>query len=429
MPTPDRALPPPHGGRLIDTRPNEVERRRLARELPELPSVVVESDQLFDAAKIGVGAFSPLDGFMDQGTLRSVLMTGRLPDGEVWPMPVFLSPPGKANAKVIASLRPGDEVVLRDARQRLFGVLELRETFALPHRDLARGTYGTISGDHPNVQALYATGDTALAGRVRPMQSLAYPLPECELTPAEARTAFEQRGWHSVAAYQTRNVPHRGHEQLQRMTLEREDIDGLFIHPVIGSERPGEYRPQVVRDTYRALIGSYLPADRVLFGTLTLGMRYAGPRAALFFAIVRKNYGCSHYIVGRDQAGVNGYYDPYACHRIFDDFPIGMVPLRYRELAHCGKCGGPVSDRSCPHPEESREPTSQTRIRRAISEARPLPLDLLRPEVARILQAPAPQILFPAPLGRDGRPPEPTPTGEGRRARVELAADPPGSAG
>ncbi|MCI4361294.1 MAG: sulfate adenylyltransferase, partial [Thermoplasmata archaeon] len=154
-----------------------------------------------------------------------------------------------------------------------------------------------------------------------------------------------------------------GHEHLQRLALEREEVDGLLIHPVVGPLKTGDYRPEVVLAAYEALISRYYPADRVVLATLTIAMRYAGPRAALFLAIVRQNFGCSHYIVGRDQAGVGTYYDPYACHAIFDRFPLGITPLKFREYAYCPRCRGMVSDKTCGHPAADRESTSQTRVR------------------------------------------------------------------
>ena len=175
---------------------------------------------------------------------------------------------------------------------------------------VARGTYGTLDPAHPNVANLERTGDTALAGRVDLLHTPPSPVADGELTPTSARELFVRKGWTRVAAYQTRNVPHTAHEHLQRAALERDDVDGLFIHPLVGPLKVGDYRPEVVMEVYRTLVREYDPADRVVLSPLTLGMRYAGPKAALFFAIIRKNFGCSHYIVGRDQAGVGTYYDP-----------------------------------------------------------------------------------------------------------------------
>jgi sulfate adenylyltransferase len=191
-----------------------------------------------------------------------------------------------------------------------------------------------------------------------------------------------------VAAYQCRNPPHTAHEYLQRVTLEREDVDGLFIHPVVGRLKKGDYRPDVILRAYEALVRAYCATDRVVLSPLTITMRYAGPKAALFLAIVRKNYGCSRYIVGRDQAGVGKYYDPYACHRIFDEFDVGILPLRYEEAFYCRSCGATATAKTCSHPTSVRLDTSQTRIRQALANGEEIPPELLRPEVAAILREP-----------------------------------------
>ncbi|MCI4320892.1 MAG: sulfate adenylyltransferase [Thermoplasmata archaeon] len=378
-------IPPPHGGRLVERSLDPRESDRLRAQIDDLPQLRPEIEQVFDAAKIAEGAYSPLDGFMDRATFEGVRESLRLPDGLPWSLPIILTPPGREALATIGELRPGDQVALIDGNGRFFALLHYREHFALDRSATARQVYGTTDPAHPNVAALAATGPTAVAGTVDLLQPPEYAFPRLELTPRKTRELFERNRWKSVAGFQTRNVPHSGHEQLQRMTLERDDIDGLFIHPVVGPLKPGDYRPEVVLDAYRTMIREYYPTDRVALGTLTISMRYAGPRAALFFALVRKNYGCSHYIVGRDQAGVGTFYDPYACHRIFDEYSLGIVPLRYREMFYCERCGGMSSDKSCRHPPEVRSRTSQTRVRTALREGRPLPLEILRPEVAEVL--------------------------------------------
>jgi sulfate adenylyltransferase len=378
-------IPPAYGGRLVERRLAPQEAERLRSQVGEFPQLHLEVDQVYDAAKIAVGAYSPLDGFMDRATLESVVHTLRLPNSLPWPIPIVLTPPGREADRVLASLRPGDEVALLDSSGVFFALLHFREKYPLDRTEIANGVYGTTDPRHPNVAALRTTGSTAVAGRVDLVRSPDVPLPELELTPAQSRELFAKNGWRSVAGFQTRNVPHAGHEQLHRLTLERDDVDGLLIHPVVGPLKPGDYRPDVVLDAYRVMIREYYPAGRVALATLTISMRYAGPRAALFFAIVRRNYGCSHYIVGRDQAGVGSFYKPYACHEIFDEYSVGVTPLRYRELAYCARCGQMASEKSCGHPAELRSRTSQTRVRTALSEGQPLPLEILRPEVVELL--------------------------------------------
>ena len=380
--------PKPHGGKLVDRRLSDAERMRREAELKDLPHLVPFVDQIYDAEKIGIGAYSPLEGFMDAATLESVLRSGRLPGGLPWTMPVLLPIPSHVEAATADRLQPGEEVALLEGSGRFIGLLHVTERFRYDKKALAQSVYGTTDPAHPNVQDLAAAGDETLAGTVDLVHRITQPSGRSELTPAEARAAFAQKGWKNVAAYQCRNPPHTAHEYIQRLTLEREDVDGLFVHPVVGRLKKGDYRPDVILQAYDALVTHYYPADRVLLSPLTISMRYAGPKAALFLAIVRKNYGCGLYIVGRDQAGVGRFYSPTASHRIFDEYDIGVTPLRYDESFFCRHCGWMASAKTCAHPASDRIDTSQTRIRKALSEGGELPVELLRPEVATILRQP-----------------------------------------
>jgi sulfate adenylyltransferase len=270
----------------------------------------------------------------------------------------------------------------------LIALLHVEERFPLDRTAIALATYGTDDPKHPNVADLLAGGDTAWGGRVDLVHRLLPPWDRPEPTPAEMRAEFERRAWTRVAGYQCRNPPHTAHEYIQRLTLEREDVDGLLIHPVVGRLKKGDYRPEVILEAYDALVKNYYPANRVMMSPLTITMRYGGPKAALFLAIVRRNYGCEVYIVGRDQAGVGKYYDPYACHRIFDAFDIGVIPARYDESFFCHRCGWMASQKTCSHPVSDRAETSQSRVRDALATGAPLPPEILRPEVAEILRRP-----------------------------------------
>ncbi len=380
--------PAPHGGKLVNRQMSETERTRREGELGDLPQLVPFVDQIYDTEKIGIGAYSPLEGFMDSATLDSVLRAGRLPNGLPWTMPVLLPIPPATDPEIAARLQPGEEVALLDPGRRFLGLLHVTERFRYDKKALAQSVYGTTDPAHPNVQDLATAGEETLAGTVELAQRLALPRGRSEMTPAETRAAFAAKGWKNVAAYQCRNPPHTAHEYIQRLTLEREDVDGLLVHPVVGRLKKGDYRPEVILQAYEALLTHYYPADRVLLSPLTISMRYAGPKAALFLAIVRKNYGCGLYIVGRDQAGVGRFYAPTAAHRIFDEYDIGVTPLRYDESFFCRSCGWMASAKTCAHPPSDRIDTSQTRIRKALSDGGELPVELLRPEVAAILRGP-----------------------------------------
>jgi sulfate adenylyltransferase len=382
-------IPPAHGGRLIDRELPEPQRARRLSEAGELPSIQPFIDQVYDAEKIGVGAYSPLEGFMDRNTYESVLATSRLPGGLPWSMPILLAPSAAASLEVVRAVSPGDDLALLDPTGQPFAILHLEEKFAIDKMAFAQGTYGTTDPQHPNVADILAAGETALGGKIDILRRLDHPTGAFEMTPSESRAEFGRRGWKNVAAYQCRNPPHTAHEYLQRLTLEREDVDALFIHPVVGRLKKGDYRPDIILRAYEALVRHYHSPDRVLLAALSITMRYAGPKAALFLAIVRKNYGCSRFIVGRDLAGVGKYYDPYAAHRIFDEHPIAdLLPLRYEETFYCRTCGWMATKKTCGHPVADRIDTSQTRIRKALADGAPLPPELLRPEVAAILREP-----------------------------------------
>ena len=382
----------PHGGRLVDRTltPAESERRRSERRA--LCALRLSEEAAFDLEKIAVGAYSPLTGFQGSADLASILDRGRLADGTPWSLPILLMQPP---IEEIGPRAPGigDDLLLEGPTGAPIGLMHLDEVYPIPKQRIAERIYGTTDPAHPNVADLIAAPTHAWAGPIALIEPPELPDRSLERTPAECRERFRSRGWSNVAAYQCRNPPHTAHELLQRQTLEREEIDGLFIHPVVGRLKAGDYRPRIILRAYRVLTERYLPADRVELASLSISMRYAGPRAALFLAIVRKNFGCRSYIVGRDQAGVGGYYDPTAAQRIFDEYPdLGVVLIRYAESFFCRKCQWMASPRSCGHTASDRIDTSQSRIRRLLASGEPLPPELLRPEVAEILRQPEPLV-------------------------------------
>jgi sulfate adenylyltransferase len=378
-------LPTPHGGRLVQRVLGEPERARRDGELRDLPQLRPFIDQVYDAEKIAIGAYSPLEGFMDGAAVESVLVQNRLPGGEAWTLPILFAPGDAENQKVLAPLKPGDDCALLDDHGRFFALFHLEDKFPLDRQRVAQSAFGTTDPTHPNVADLLQTGPAAYGGRVDLLRRLEVPAGALERTPTETREEFQRRGWTHVAAYQCRNPPHTAHEYLQRVTLERSEVDGLFVHPVVGRLKKGDYRPDIILAAYQELLRAYYPPSRVYLSSLSVTMRYAGPKAAAFYAIVRKNYGCSHYIVGRDQAGVGKFYDPYACHRIFDEVDVGVTALRYEETFFCRRCGWMATTKTCAHPESERVATSQTRIRAALAAREPLPVEIIRPEVASVL--------------------------------------------
>lgn len=381
-------IPPPHGGHLVHRLATDAVRAKREAELASLPKVAAFIDQLYDADKIGIGAYSPLEGFLGSEALASVVAKGRLPNDLPWTIPILFPAPTGAARDSARGAGVGDEVAIVDGHGRAIAMLRIDEEFRIDRAAIARAVYGTEETAHPNVADLFASGDTAWGGPITLLRRPEIAGGKPDPTPAETREEFARRGWRSVAAYQCRNPPHTAHEYIQRLTLEREDVDGLFVHPVVGRLKKGDYRPEIILEAYQVLVKDYYPASRVLVQPLGITMRYGGPKAALFLATVRKNYGCGVYIVGRDQAGVGKYYDPYACHRIFDEYDLGILPLRYEESFFCRRCGWMASEKVCAHDPSNRVQTSQTRIRESLANGSELPGEILRPEVAAILRRP-----------------------------------------
>jgi sulfate adenylyltransferase len=280
-------------------------------------------------------------------------------------------------------------VALTDEHGHPLAVLEVAEKYRYDKREEARLAYGTEDEAHPGVAAVYAQGEVNLAGKVSVFElPPAGEFAELKLTPRETREVFQSRGWRRIAGFQTRNPIHRAHEYLQKCALEI--VDGLLIHPLVG-ETKGDDTPSEVRiRCYRALIERYFPEDRVLLAVWPGAMRYAGPREAIFHALVRKNYGCTHFIVGRDHAGVGSYYGTYDAQRIFDEFApgeLGIIPLFFEHAFFCRTCGGMASPKTCPHSPGERVALSGTAVREKLAQGERLPAEFTRPEVAEILIA------------------------------------------
>ncbi len=349
-------LPAPHGGTLVRqvAAPDVAER---ARRDPRLVRLEVSTEHAYEVVNIATGVFSPLRGFMGAAEVDAVARTGRLPDGLPWTIPIVL------DVDESAATRVGDELVLTYRRQPL-AVMRVRERFSFDREAVARQVFGTDSAAHPGVAALYAMRPVFLAGPVELLAAPDNPYARYTLEPQETRVLFAARGWRTVVGFQTRNVPHLGHEYVQKTALTF--VDGIFINPVIGRKKPGDFKDEVILAAYEALIRHYYLRERTVFAVLLTEMRYAGPREAVFHAIIRKNFGCTHFIVGRDHAGVGSFYGPYAAQEIFDDYPdLGIVPLFFTAFFYCARCGSIANEKTCPH-EDARVDFSGTRFRQAL---------------------------------------------------------------
>jgi ATP sulfurylase/adenylyl-sulfate kinase len=382
---PAAGIIPPHGGRLVNRLATPEQAAALRARLPALPRLTLGPRALADLDLLAVGAFSPLEGFLGRRDYESVLERMRLANGLPWSIPITL-PVTPAEAERLAE---GTEVALADAAGRVVGVLALQERYERDPEREAEAVYRTTDPAHPGVAVLRRQGHVLLAGpvtvleRQRPAQFAAYAL-----DPAETRRQFAARGWRTIVGFQTRNPIHRAHEYLQKCALEV--ADGLLIHPLVGETKEDDVPAAVRLACYRALLEHYYPADRVLLAVLPAAMYYAGPREAVFHALVRKNYGCTHFIVGRDHAGVGHYYGTYDAHHIFQAFrpqELGITPLFFDHAFYCRRCQGMATTKTCPHDGDARVILSGTRVRELLRAGELPPAEYTRPEVARVLVA------------------------------------------
>jgi len=374
---------PPHGGELINRVVAENQRPALSGAAARLPRVTLNSRQASDLELIAVGAFSPLQGFMGEADYLGVLNRMRLAGGLPWSLPITLA----VDAEVAGRLKIGQQIALQDKQGRLLGSMELTEKFAYDKEAEARLAYGTTEAAHPGVAALYSQGEVLLAG---PISLLERPGPRgfagFRLDPAQTRKIFAERGWRRIVGFQTRNPVHRAHEYLQKCALET--MDGLLLHPLVGETKEDDIPAAVRMRCYQVLLEHYFPKDRVLLAVLPAAMRYAGPREAIFHALVRKNYGCTHFIVGRDHAGVGNYYDTFAAHRIFEEFApeeLGITPLFFDHAFFCRQCEGMATAKTCPHGAGERVSLSGTAVREMLQKGEMPPAEFTRAEVAQIL--------------------------------------------
>ena len=369
----------PHGGRLVDRVVRGRRRERLLEEALELPRVELDAGLASDVANIAHGVYSPLEGFLVQEDYESVLYNMRLTSDIPWTIPIVLDvDPGQ-----IAGVGEGDDLALFYGGRPL-ALMRVEEVYGWDRGEYAERVFKTRDPGHPGVRKVMARRELLVGGPVDLLSEVPEPFEAVRLWPKETRVLFEARGWRSVVAFQTRNVPHMGHEYVQKAALTF--VDGLFINPLVGWKKPGDYRDEVIVEAYKVLIRHYYPRDSVVFSVLRMEMRYAGPREAVHHAIVRKNFGATHFIVGRDHAGVGDYYGPYEAWDIFKEFPdLGITPLFVREAFYCKKCGQMVNEKICPHPEEYRVRISGTKLREMIKRGEKPPEYMMRPEVAEVV--------------------------------------------
>jgi sulfate adenylyltransferase len=374
----------PHGGRLVSRIiSDEGAIEKLDDDSSSMPRITLNARELCDLEMIATGAMSPLEGFMTREDYENVLERMRLKTGLPWSLPVVLSlKAGEADA-----VKEGSTVALYDPEDRFLGVLFVEDKFTMDKQQEAEQVLKTTDDAHPGVKYLQSIGDTYVGGPIEVAHRPVYEeFNNFRLDPKETRVLFKNKGWQRIAAFQTRNPIHRAHEYLQKCALEM--VDALLIHPLMGETKKGDISGEVRLECYLALLNAYYPTDRVVLSIFPAAMRYAGPREAIFHALVRKNYGCSHFIVGRDHAGVGSYYGTYDAQKIFDEFEpeeLGVTPIFFDHAFFCKVCGNMASSKTCPHGKEDRVFLSGTKVREMLGRGELPPAEFTRPEVAQIL--------------------------------------------
>lgn len=374
---------PAHGGRLINRELSGVQRETLVERAPSMPRITLRPREVSDLEMIANGAFSPLEGFMCEDDYIAVRGNMHLASGLPWTIPVTLS----TSEDFAGELEEGSDVALFAGEDHLLGVLHLRQKFRYDKQREAERVYLTADAAHPGVAALYEQGEWLLGGPISLLNRPKNPaFPDYRLDPARTRDAFKKKGWHRVVAFQTRNPIHRAHEYIIKCALET--VDGLLLHPLVGETKSDDIPADVRMECYEAMLEHYFPRNRTMLAVNPAAMRYAGPREAVFHAIIRKNYGCTHFIVGRDHAGVGSYYGTYDAHYIFNEFDpetLAITPMFFDHSFYCRHCGAMASNKTCPHDSSEHVTLSGTRVRELLSKGELPPREFSRPEVAEIL--------------------------------------------
>ncbi len=367
-------MPKPHGGSLTN---NFIDLSRIDKDLF---TVDVDAGLKKEIENISFGVFSPLKGFMNEEDFTNVVKKGRLANDLPWTIPIILD----ANEELAKKVKDSSQVALRNNGQ-IFGVMHVEDLYKFDKTESAKSVFQTDDPSHPGFNKFFTMQDILIAGEVKIVNTPNNKfLDRFRLTPAESRKEIEDQGWKSTVAFQTRNVPHVAHEMLQKAALNI--YDGLFINPLIGKKKVGDFKDDVILNSYTVLIDNYYPKSRIIFSTLHTEMKYAGPREAIHHAIMRQNFGCSHIIIGRDHAGVGNYYSPFAAHDIFKDYPeLEIEPIFFPAFYFCKKCQSYGNERTCPHDLDYREELSGTKMRKMFSSGELPPSHLMRPEISKVI--------------------------------------------
>ena len=370
----------PHGGHLINKKLPNAEKEKILGSLDEFETIQVNRPTIKVIKNISFGIYSPLEGFMNENDYRNVLEHMYLESNVAWPFPIVLD----ASAEELKNIRIDDSIILNNSENIPIALMNVSDIYNFNKKELAEKVYKTKDVEHPGVENTYKMKENLIGGEIFLINAPKPHFPDLDLKPVETRVLFKAKKWDRVVAFQTRNPPHLGHEYVQKAGLTY--VDGLFINPVIGKKKGGDFLDEVIIEAYKALIKEYYPKNKVVLCTFETEMRYAGPKEAIFHAIARKNYGCDHIIIGRDHAGVGDYYGPYDAHEIFKHFPdLGIEPIFFRSFSKCNKCGSIVNDKICPHPSEMHTFFAGNKIRDTLLAGKNPGQDMMRPEVADVI--------------------------------------------
>jgi len=369
----------PHGGKLVNRVLEGKRREYRFDEARELPYMELDDQEYRDLENIAVGIYSPLTGFMLSEDFDSVISGMRLSNDIPWTIPITLD----VSRDDLGDIKEGDDIALKYSG-KIVGLMNIEEIYSYDKKLYAEKVFKTSDPTHPGVNKVYGYKELLMGGEIDLINFSLDQYSSYYLTPKETRLLFRERGWRTIVGFQTRNAPHLGHEYVQKTALAF--VDGLFINPVIGRKKKGDFRDEVILEAYKTLIKHYYPRNTVVMSIVRYEMRYAGPREAIHHAIMRKNFGCTHFIVGRDHAGVGNFYGPYEAQDIFNEFPdLGIIPLFFREFFYCRKCKSIANEKTCPHSKEDRVYISGTRIRESLRKGVKPPVEMMRPEVSETI--------------------------------------------
>ncbi len=365
-------MPKPHGGKLV----NRLVKKDVS-DIKELPKIEINTNLAEDITNIAKGVFSPLEGFLCNNDLENIVKEKRLMDDTPWTIPILLDFNNE-------EIKEGETILLSNKENGVLALVDIDEIYTYDKKTLAQEIYRTKDTNHPGVANINNMKQNLLGGKITLLDCKTREFDEYNLSPKETRFLFKEKGWKEIVAFQTRNPPHIGHEYVQKTALTF--VDGVFINPIIGKKKTGDFRDEVILASYETLMKHYYLKERAVMSILRTSMKYAGPREAIHHAIMRKNFGCTHFIVGRDHAGVGNYYGPYDAHDIFSEFPdLGIIPVFFRSFSRCTKCNSVVNDKICPHDQKYHINFSGKKIREILNNGEIPSEDMMRKEVAETI--------------------------------------------